>query len=244
MYPRHWMSARRPSLSLSCSPIFSETDLSSETSHPVRQYGRRKPDSSDGSGPPFRDYCNSRQSPSGSLYVTSAPGALSPSRGRRNPIAEWLDSGTVRLRSHEKFSRSTSSRCPRSARAFPRHLWATDGSVTVAQSGAVRIYYGTTSETLARDCSSYCFDSGSSLGCAPSVILMATHSGRSHNRGCGSAAIRYKIGAYGERGLAVIKAQQGLRALRLPVVSIRFLVTYGTSTSRNAGMLNLAKPDG
>jgi replicative DNA helicase len=34
---------------------------------------------------------------------------------------------------------------------FLRHLWATDGSVTVSKSGAVRIYYGTTSERLARE---------------------------------------------------------------------------------------------
>jgi replicative DNA helicase len=34
---------------------------------------------------------------------------------------------------------------------FLRHLWSTDGSITVSRSGAVRIYYGTTSERLARD---------------------------------------------------------------------------------------------
>jgi replicative DNA helicase len=34
---------------------------------------------------------------------------------------------------------------------FVRHLWATDGSVTVSKSGSVRVYYGTTSERLARD---------------------------------------------------------------------------------------------
>jgi replicative DNA helicase len=33
---------------------------------------------------------------------------------------------------------------------FLRHLWATDGSITIAKSGNVRIYYGTTSEILAR----------------------------------------------------------------------------------------------
>ena len=34
---------------------------------------------------------------------------------------------------------------------FLRHLWATGGSVTVSKSGAVRVYYATSSEQLARD---------------------------------------------------------------------------------------------
>ncbi|WP_375546673.1 replicative DNA helicase [Streptomyces gossypii] len=36
-------------------------------------------------------------------------------------------------------------------RLFLRHLWSTNGSVTVAGSGAVRVHYGTPSERLARD---------------------------------------------------------------------------------------------
>jgi replicative DNA helicase len=73
--------------------------------------------------------------------------------GRRNPIAEWLeDMGLFGLRSHEKFIPSEVFSLPRSQLAlFLRHLWATDGSVTVSASGFVRIYYGTTSERLARD---------------------------------------------------------------------------------------------
>ena len=73
-------------------------------------------------------------------------------RGRRNPIAEWLDSlGLFGLRSHEKFIPEPVFSLPKEQLAlFLRHLWATDGSVTVAKSGNVRIYYGTTSERLAR----------------------------------------------------------------------------------------------
>jgi replicative DNA helicase len=73
--------------------------------------------------------------------------------GRRNPIAEWLEGmGLFGLRSHEKFIPSKVFSLPRSQLAlFLRHLWATDGSVTVSKSGFVRIYYGTTSERLARD---------------------------------------------------------------------------------------------
>ena len=74
-------------------------------------------------------------------------------RGRRNPIAAWLDSmGLFGLRSHEKFIPSRISSLPnRQLALFLRHLWATDGSVTVAKSGDVRVYYGTTSERLARE---------------------------------------------------------------------------------------------
>jgi replicative DNA helicase len=79
-----------------------------------------------------------------------APYALA--RGRRNPIAEWLDSlGLFGLRSHEKFIPDPIFSLPREQLAlFLRHLWATGGSVTVARSGAVRIYYSTTSEKMAR----------------------------------------------------------------------------------------------
>jgi replicative DNA helicase len=72
--------------------------------------------------------------------------------GRCNPIAAWLDSmGLFGLRSHEKFIPPHIFSLPREQLAlFLRHLWATDGSITVAKSGAVRVYYGTTSERLAR----------------------------------------------------------------------------------------------
>jgi replicative DNA helicase len=73
--------------------------------------------------------------------------------GRRNPIAAWLDSmdGLFGLRSHEKFLPSQVFSLPLNQVAlFLRHLWATDGSVTVTKTGNVRVYYGTTSERLAR----------------------------------------------------------------------------------------------
>ena len=73
--------------------------------------------------------------------------------GRRNPIAAWLDSmGLFGLRSHEKFIPPHIFSLSQGQLAlFLRHLWATDGSVTVAKSGAVRVYYSTTSERLARE---------------------------------------------------------------------------------------------
>jgi replicative DNA helicase len=74
-------------------------------------------------------------------------------RGKRNPIAAWLDSmGLFGLRSHEKFIPARIFSLPREQLAlFLRHLWATDGSVTTSTTGLVRIYYSTTSERLARD---------------------------------------------------------------------------------------------
>jgi replicative DNA helicase len=72
--------------------------------------------------------------------------------GRRNPIAAWLDSfGLFGLRSHEKFIPDRIFSLPKEQLAlFLRHLWATDGSVTIARSGNVRIYFSTTSERMAR----------------------------------------------------------------------------------------------
>jgi replicative DNA helicase len=80
------------------------------------------------------------------------PAPFRLARGRRNPIAEWLDGlGLFGLRSHEKFIPDPIFSLPTEQLAlFLRHLWATDGSVTIAKSGAVRVYYGTTSEMMAR----------------------------------------------------------------------------------------------
>ena len=80
------------------------------------------------------------------------PAPFRLTHGRRNPIAAWLDSlGLFGLRSHEKFVPDQIFSLSNGQLAlFLRHLWATDGSVTVAMSGNVRIYFSTTSERLAR----------------------------------------------------------------------------------------------
>ncbi|MCL2465116.1 MAG: replicative DNA helicase, partial [Micrococcales bacterium] len=77
-------------------------------------------------------------------------------RGRRNPIAEWLDDfGLFGARSHEKFvPRAVFSLPKRQISLFLRHIWATDGSVTVYASGrGGRIYYASTSRRLVDDLS-------------------------------------------------------------------------------------------
>lgn len=77
-------------------------------------------------------------------------------RGRRNPIAQWLDElGLFDRRSHEKFvPEPVFHLSKRQIALFLHHLWATDGSVTVnrAQTGG-RVYYASTSRRLVDDVS-------------------------------------------------------------------------------------------
>jgi replicative DNA helicase len=83
-----------------------------------------------------------------------APFALG--HGKRNPIAEWLDElGLFGLRSHEKFVPEQIFHVSKPQIAlFLRHIWATDGSVTVKENGeGGRIYYASTSRRLADDLS-------------------------------------------------------------------------------------------
>jgi replicative DNA helicase len=75
-------------------------------------------------------------------------------RGKRNPIAAWLDDlGLFGLRSHEKFIPAGVFALPKEQGAhFIRHLWATDGSVRWdAKAGQARIYYASTSRRLTDD---------------------------------------------------------------------------------------------
>jgi replicative DNA helicase len=75
---------------------------------------------------------------------------------RRNPIAEWLDGlGLFGRRSHQRFLPAGVFSLPKSQVAlFVRHLWATDGSVTVNRAGrSGRIYYASTSRRLLEDLS-------------------------------------------------------------------------------------------
>jgi replicative DNA helicase len=76
--------------------------------------------------------------------------------GKRNPIAAWLDElGLFGLRSHEKFVPAPVFSLPKKQIAqFLRHLWATDGSVTVNKNGrGGRVYYASTSRQLVDDVS-------------------------------------------------------------------------------------------
>ena len=68
------------------------------------------------------------------------PAPFRLTHGVRNPIAAWLDElGLFGLRSHEKFVPEPVSHLPKKQIAlFLRHLWATDGSVTVDQARSWR----------------------------------------------------------------------------------------------------------
>jgi replicative DNA helicase len=75
-------------------------------------------------------------------------------RGKRNPIAAWLDGmGLFGLRSHEKFLPEGVFGLPKEqVGAFIHHLWATDGSVRWdAKNRQGKIYYASTSRRLVDD---------------------------------------------------------------------------------------------
>jgi replicative DNA helicase len=133
--------------------------------------------------------------------------------GKHNPIAAWLDSMSLfGLRSHQKFIPPQIFSLPQHELAlFLRHLWATDGSVTVARSGAVRVYYSTTSERLARELQMLLlrFDVKARLRSVGNVYghpqWTIDVTGVKDQR-----QFLDDIGVYGERGLAAIQAQRRL----------------------------------
>ncbi|MFY1618476.1 replicative DNA helicase [Micromonospora sp. WMMD736] len=96
------------------------------------------------------DYASAR------VTTLRLPAPFRLARGRRNPIAEWLDGlGLFGLRSHEKFIPSSVFGLPKEqVTVFLRHLWATDGSVTVNSSGrGGRVYFSSTSRRMLEDIS-------------------------------------------------------------------------------------------
>ncbi|OBF86143.1 replicative DNA helicase [Mycobacterium sp. 852002-51163_SCH5372311] len=92
--------------------------------------------------------------PAARVTTLRMPAPERVARGRRNPIAAWLDSlGLFGKRSHEKFVPEAIFRAPNDQVAlFLRHLWATDGSVRWdATAGQGQIYYASTSRRLVDD---------------------------------------------------------------------------------------------
>jgi replicative DNA helicase len=89
--------------------------------------------------------------PAARVITLRLPAPFPLARGIRNPIASWLDDlGLYGLRSHEKFVPDGIFRLPDDQVAlFLRHLWATDGSVTInRQQRGGRIYFSSTSRRL------------------------------------------------------------------------------------------------
>jgi replicative DNA helicase len=92
--------------------------------------------------------------PAARVSTLRLPAPYRVARGRRNPIAAWLDRlGLCGLRSYEKFVPKDVFALPNHQVAlFLRHLWATDGSVRWdAKVGQARIYYASTSRRLVDD---------------------------------------------------------------------------------------------
>ncbi|GAA1601958.1 replicative DNA helicase [Kribbella hippodromi] len=95
-----------------------------------------------------------RQDAAARVTTLRLPAPYRLARGKRNPIAAWLDGlGLFGLRSHEKFIPDGVFGLPKEQLAhFIRHLWATDGSVRWdAKLGQARIYYASTSRRLIDD---------------------------------------------------------------------------------------------
>jgi replicative DNA helicase len=136
--------------------------------------------------------------------------------GKRNPIAAWLDFlGLFGLRSHQKFVPEAFFALPKRQLAlFLHHLWATDGSVTVSKSGAVRVYYATTSEQLARDLQGLMLR----FDIKPRVRSVGNAYGHPQWTVdvCGVEDQRRfleEIGVHGERAVAVTQALERLRSM-------------------------------
>jgi replicative DNA helicase len=87
----------------------------------------------------------------GSWTHVYLPSPVKLARGRRNPIAAWLDLwGLYGKRSHEKFVPSpVFALSDDQVALFLAHLWATDGCV--GWWGQGRVYYASTSRRLADD---------------------------------------------------------------------------------------------
>jgi replicative DNA helicase len=89
--------------------------------------------------------------PAARVTTLRLPAPYRLARGKRNPIAAWLDElGLFGKRSYEKFVPAEIFALPNDQVAtFLNHLWATDGSVSWdTKMGQGRIYYASTSRQL------------------------------------------------------------------------------------------------
>ncbi|NYD56982.1 replicative DNA helicase [Nocardioides marinisabuli] len=92
--------------------------------------------------------------PAARVTTLRLPAPYRLARGRRNPIAAWLDEDALfGLRSHQKFVPDWVFGLPKEqVGLFLHHLWATDGCVHLDEKrGTGRVYYATTSRRLADD---------------------------------------------------------------------------------------------
>ncbi len=87
-------------------------------------------------------------------YQVYLPATQRLARGKRNPIAAWLDSLNVfNLRSYEKFvPKEVFAQTPANIACFLKHLWATDGTISLPENSKIPVaMYATSSKRLAFD---------------------------------------------------------------------------------------------
>ncbi len=92
--------------------------------------------------------------PEARVTTLRLPAPYRLARGKRNPIAAWLDGlGLFGLRSHEKFvPKEVFATSNDQVALFLRHLWATDGCIAWdAKLSIGRVYYASTSQQLIED---------------------------------------------------------------------------------------------
>jgi replicative DNA helicase len=136
--------------------------------------------------------------------------------GVRNPIAAWLDElGLFGARSHEKFVPLEVASLPKEQISlFLRHLWATDGSVTVRKDArGGRIYYASTSRRLVDDISRLLLRFG--IQTRLRVTRKAGYrSGYTIDISGADSQRRFlqEIGVHGERGVAAARLLEIVRA--------------------------------
>ncbi|MFW0170637.1 replicative DNA helicase [Rothia sp. P4278] len=124
--------------------------------------------------------------------------------GKGNPLAAWLDElGLFDKRSWEKFIPEQVFALPkRQIALFIKHLWATDGSVTLNKNGrAGRIYYGSTSRALVDQLSLLLLRFGINSRVRASTIKGEYRQGYSLDISGRDEQLRFlrEISSYGER---------------------------------------------
>jgi replicative DNA helicase len=139
-------------------------------------------------------------------------------RGRRNPIAVWLEGlGLFGLRSHEKFVPARIfSLGQRDLALFLRHLWATEGCVWWDEAaGQARAYYASTSRRL--------IDDVARLLMRFNVMTRIKETRKGEHRPCyqlfiygAENQLRFleDIGVHGARGVMAEKARQVLASVK------------------------------
>jgi replicative DNA helicase len=120
------------------------------------------------------------------------------------------------LRSHEKFiPGAVMGLSKRQIRLFLRHLWATDGSVTLDGHGGGRVYYTSTSRRLIEGVASLLLRFG--ITCRITTVSAAKHRAQHTLEISGrDDQLRFlrEIGAHGERGATCLRLVEALEAVR------------------------------